>query len=276
MIAAAEKGRNVVPVLTRLCPDIHDQIRRDGKTPGLFSFWGRCVNVDENVNEIIVHPAILEAIGNLAGVSMRGRAVHAGLQHTYGYLFSLLKTPYGYKRDRWVSPELALGFGLERSLLCSRPKEGTLLANLTWFLGQIVYSTDPASLARLKRITGAVASELLDYDYDRLSAGCIAAQVSSKRNVWLYTDLVPFPHPPVDPEAVNTLLAYSIQNGRSAPIRLITAFPLAPTRAKVIEKSTPADADAEVRLQYNAYVPGLFGRTVPGQRFFSKRSLKTE
>src|SRR5262245_44928449 len=87
LVAAAEKGRSVLPLMKRLCPEICEQIRGDGKTPGLLSFWGRCVNVDENVNDIIVHPAILHAIATLAGVSMRGRIVHAGLQHTYGYLF---------------------------------------------------------------------------------------------------------------------------------------------------------------------------------------------
>ena len=67
----------------------------DQEPSPLLALWGRSVNADENTGETIVHPAILAAIGALAGVPMRGRFVQAGLQHTYGYLFSLIDTPYG-------------------------------------------------------------------------------------------------------------------------------------------------------------------------------------
>src|SRR5437660_421137 len=139
MQMAAENGRPVVPLLKKHCPPIHRQIVADGNTPGLLSFWGRSANVDENVGETIVHPAILQAIGQLAGVPMRGRFVHAGLQHTYGYLFSLIDTPYGAKRDRWLTTDLENGFGLDPTLLGDRPRKGTLLGNLTWFIGRIVF-----------------------------------------------------------------------------------------------------------------------------------------
>src|SRR5256885_4802858 len=106
MVTAAERGLPVLSVLKKLCPHIYRQIGHDSRFPGLLSLWGRSVNVDENAGQVIVHPAILQAIGELAGVPMRGRIVHAGLQHSYGYLFSLIDTPYGAKRDRWVSTEL--------------------------------------------------------------------------------------------------------------------------------------------------------------------------
>src|SRR5262249_2770464 len=115
------------------------------------------VNVDEYAGQTIVHPEILRAIGELAGVRMRSPVVHAGLQHTYGYLFSLIETPYGAKRDRWVTTDLETGFGLELSLLGEKPHDGTLLANLTWFLGRIVFRGRPASLPRLAKIGRAPA-----------------------------------------------------------------------------------------------------------------------
>src|SRR3712207_3234615 len=77
MITAADLGRPVLPVLKRHCPYIHRQIVRCRREPGLLSFWGRSVNVDESAGQVIVHPAILAAIGELAGVPMRGRVVHA-------------------------------------------------------------------------------------------------------------------------------------------------------------------------------------------------------
>jgi hypothetical protein len=273
MIAAAEKGQSVAGVLEKRCPHIHRQILQDRHYPGLLSLWGRSVNRDENTGQIIVHPAILQAIGELAGVPMRGLVVHAGLQHTYGYLFSLIDTPYGAKRDRWLSTHLERGFGLDLSLLSDRPREGTLLANLTWFLGQLVYRDRPRSLRRLEQNAQAPAPELIDYDYARLSVCRVVEQVvvpgKRSREVALLTDLVPFPHPPADWEAENTLLAYSVQNGARSPLKLVTAFPVRPDAVREIKAAVPLQGTVEVRLRYNAYVAGLYGRPVPGRRFFA-------
>jgi hypothetical protein len=270
MVTAAEQGRPVVPVLKKLCPHIHRQIVQDSRFPGLLSLWGRSVNVDENAGQVIVHPAILQAIGELAGVPMRGRIVHAGLQHTYGYLFSLIDTPYGAKRDRWVSTELERGFGLDLSLLGDRPRAGTLLANLTWFLGQIAYRGRPRCLRQLQGNAPAVAPALLDNDFARVPVSRIEEQAirtgKTSWPVWLFTDLVPFPNPPADPGAENALLIYSVQTGARSPLKLITAFPIRPDVARQLQAAVPTRGHAEVRLRYNAYVPGLFGRTVTGWR----------
>lgn len=270
MIAAAEQGRPVAPVLKRLCPHIHRQIVRDRRHPGLLSLWGRCVNVDENAGQVIVHPAILHAIGQVACVSMRGRVIHAGLQHTYGYLFSLIDTPYGAKRDRWVSTDLERGFGLELSLLGDRPRQGTLLANLTWFLAQIVYRGQAPVPRRLRQDVRAVAPALVDYDYTHLPLGRVEEEVTvvagnTRRTVAIFTDLIPFPKPPADPGAESTLLSYSVQTGVRSSLKLITAFPVRPQVATELW-SAASEGRARVRLRYNAYVPGLFGRTVPGRR----------
>jgi hypothetical protein len=272
MTAAAAQGQPVVPVLEKHCPHIYRQVLRDGKFPGLLSLWGRSVNVDENVGETIVHPAILQAIGELAGVPLRVRVVHAGLEHTYGYLFSLIETPYGTKRERWLSTRLERGFGLDLSLFGDRPKEGTLLANVTWFLAQIVYRDRPRTLRRLGASAPAPAPALLGYDYARLAVCRVVEQVvlptKSGREVLLVTDLVPFPFVPPDPDADSTLLVYSVQNGARSPLKLVTAFPVTAATAGAIKASVPPDGTVDVRLRYNAYVPGLDGRTVPGRRFF--------
>lgn len=277
MVAAADERQSVLDVMQQHCPEVCDQIDRDARTPGLFSFWGRCVNNDEHVKETIVHPAILEAIGKRAEMPMQGRIVHSGLQHTYGYLFSLIETPYGTKRDRWVSPTITQGFGLERSLLSQAPKEGTLLANLTWFLGWMVYGTDPFYENWLNRLTDVVAGELLDYDYGGLSVKRVTEQVilsgKREREVLILTDFVTFPYDSGASE--NTLLIYSIQNGSSVPIKLITAFPVTRGVARDIEKAIPQRHQGVVRLHYNAYVPGMNGQAVRGRRFLSKRFLGT-
>jgi hypothetical protein len=271
MQSAAEKGQAVVPVLKRLCRPIYQQILQDRRYPGLLSRWGRSVNVDENTSQVIVCPAILQGIGKLAGVPMRSPVVHAGLQHTYGYLFSLIDTPYGAKRDRWLSTDLERGFGIDPSLLGQRPRQGTLLANLTWFLAHIVYRGRPRSLGRLAPSASATAPALVDYEYGRLSVCRIVEQVElgkPKREVMIFTDLVAFPHPPPDRDADRTLLIYSVQNGNQFPLKLITAFPIRPKVVQELKAAVPRRAKGQVRLRYNAFLPKLFGRAVPGRRFF--------
>lgn len=270
LLATAEDGRPVSPLLKKLCPHIHRQIVADGKRPGLLSLWGRSANFDEHAGQTILHPAIVRAIGQLAGVPMRGRFVHAGLLHTYGYLFSLIDTPYGAKRDRWVSEEWERGFGLERSLLGPNPKAGTLLANLTWFLGHIVFQGRPRLLHVLNADVAAVAPQIIRYDFDKLDVRRLREQVifphKTGRLACLQTDLVPFPRRPANSEAESTVLIYSIQNSLRAAPRLVTAFPVSTETARDLEASFSRPGPAAIRLRYNAYLPGLYGRTVRGRR----------
>ena len=253
---AAERGRAVLPVLETLCPHVCRQIRSDREHAALFSFWGRSLNFDENVGRTIVDPATLGAIGELAGVPMRGRVVHAGLQHTYGYLFSLIQTPYGLKRDRWVSEDWEVGFGLDRSLLGPRPDAGTLLANLTWFAGRVAYRGLPGPLGRLNRVAAAVSPELVGYDFDRLRVCRLEerATPATGRAVRIVTDLVPFPRPPAG-GAEDTVLVYSTQNGPRAGLKIVTAFPV--KREVVEELKASSSCCAEVRPRYNAHLPGF-------------------
>ena len=262
---AANSGLSPLPLLQKTCPDLCRQIRRDAELPALFAFWGRSVNVDENTSETIVHPAILQVIGDLADVPMRGRFVHAGLQHTYGYLFSSIQTPYGAKRDRWLSEKWERGFGLERSLLGDRPRSGTLLANATWFLGQIAYRGEASWLHRLNELKTAAAPDLVKYPFEGPPIERIVEKVSWRdRDIRIVTDLVPFSHSPKNAADDRFLLVYSIQISRAMP-RLITAFPIQEQMATQL-KAAVQQGRVEVRLRFNAYVPGLFGITMKGRR----------
>jgi hypothetical protein len=88
-----------------------------------------------------------------------------------------------------------------------------------------------------------------------------------RRAVSIFTDLLAFPHPPANAE--NTLLIYSLQTGHRSPARLVTAFPVHAEMVRKILADVPSRGKVPVRLRYNAYVPGLFGRTVSGRRYFA-------
>jgi hypothetical protein len=268
MIAAASAERSLVATLRARCPSIYRQLRQDARWPDLFALWGRCVNFDDEARQVIVHPAILRGLGKVAGIPMPGRIVHAGLQHTYGYLFSVISTRYGFKRDRWVSTDLERGLGIDLSLLGEQPAAGTLLANATWLLGQVAFRGRPAALASLGRLAPAVAPALVAYNFGSLSVSrlqeCAALPGKVTRQVTLVTDLLTLPHT-LDGDR---LLIYSAQAGARAPLRLITAFPVRLAVVHELQAAAKAKQAAEIRLRYNAYVPGLYGRSLPGQRLW--------
>src|SRR5262249_17270302 len=141
-------------------------------------------------------------------------------------LFSLIKTTYGFKRDRWVTCDLENGFGLDPTLLGDRPRAGTLLGNLTWFLAQLVLGRKPRF--RLdERNAETVAPELIRFDYAHLRASRIVERTTlAQSELLIYTDLVPFPNLPTGADKDRGLLIYSIQRGADALAKLITAFPV--------------------------------------------------
>jgi hypothetical protein len=272
MIAAAARSQSAVEVLQKECPHIYGQLGRLRECRGLLSLWGRSRNVDEYAGQPIVDPAVLQVIGQLTDVPMRGQIVHAGLEHTYGYLFSLIETPYGYKRERWTRPTIEDGFGIRPPTLRAEPIEGTLLTNLTWFAGQIAFRDRPRDLRRLRRTSDCVSPVVEHYPYSSLSICRIVDEIScggegsARRPVRLQTDLVPFPHPPANRDAENHLLVYSFLNTRAERTRLITAFPVT---QELVQELTAPEAQGEVLLEhlpYNAYVRGLSGRTLRARR----------
>ena len=90
--------------------------------PTLIRNWNYDLNASgEFAKAAIVNPLILQMIERTANFPVildprEPRIVHAGFEHTYGYIFSTLKTPYGYKRARWVRNEIETGFGGHISL----------------------------------------------------------------------------------------------------------------------------------------------------------------
>jgi hypothetical protein len=259
MIAAAEQGKSPATVLARRCPRIQRQIAQVKRCPAMLGLWGRSVNFDENTHEEIVHPAILQAIAASAGVPMGRRIVHAGLQHTYGYLFSLIETPFGAKRERWTSPDLddALGFG--KPALRAQPAAGTLLSNVTYFLGRIVL----LAKRRLNAMRPFVAAAVQSYPYHDLIRKRIIEEVDG--DIALQTDLVSFPSPRRD---MQSLLIYSFRSARGR-VKLFTTFPISASVEDDLLRST--GSIVRIRLRYNAYVPGLLGRELIG-----RRTIKTE
>lgn len=267
----ARSGSLSVADLKRECPWLCRQILRDAATPGLLDLWGRSSNFDELAGVAIVEPAILAAIAELACGPAGDLGVHAGLQHTYGYLLSTIVTPFGYKRDRWVSPQLEQAFGLPADVLGPNPSRGTLLANATLLAGSIAFRGDGTASRRLRRIAPAAAAAVRQVDATRFEQTRIVESLSLRdaagrfRSIRIRTDLVPFPHH-VEGCDENCLLVYSVEDSSQPGARLITLFPVATPFVAEMTHHDQFGCAVEIRTRFNAFVPGLAGRTLIGRR----------
>jgi hypothetical protein len=260
---AANEAHQALP---RLAPAVVGQLARDAKAPAVLAVWGSALNYNQIANggysdDPIVAPAIIDELTALAGApARRDRVVHAGVQHTYGYLFSVLPTPFGFKRARWVQPTVNDGFGLPAGTIAPIPAAGTLLGNVTWLAGAIAFAGEP-ELANAHGAPAVVAPAVQALDVASLHTRRLSEAVTvAGRNVELRTDFVDFPHPTA---AATTWLIYSIRDDGHS--RLITAFPITAAARDKYESAPVGDA-VMITTQYNAWIDGLTGTKLPGRR----------
>lgn len=266
LIQHEQTGQSVLMKLRQICPDLAAQIESDARHRPLLDLWGTSVNFDELANAQIVSPGITSAIGELAGMSCDGSVIHAGLLHTYGYLLSVIETPFGFKRDRWVNETLEAGLGIKHPVLRPWPIAGTLLSNVTFFLGRIAFRGFPSELALLRRHKSAVAPEIAEYPFRSLHITRIVEQVTlpTDSRIEVHIDFVELPQATLEPRY---LLIYTIMDERVSRGSLITAFPVTRT---VLDEYCAADSLGDripLRSRFNAFVDGWTGSTRIGRRF---------
>lgn len=271
--------------LRREMPRFYRHLQRVAVESDVLSRWGLSVNEDELAEQAIVDPKILEMIGDLVGVDLSHSPYHAGLQHTYGYLLSLIETPYGFKRDRWLTTTIEDGFALPAGSLRAFPPRGTLLGNLTVFLSMLSLRDQPpvhlqGSCSRfdldvlrsidghriVERIhVGAHVGPLIDHSeesHTRQSSLSDASRLACEIRTDLFAFLPPREHS-------DSLLVYSIRVGE-APAKLVTTFPIGRTTRTELLNEKRFGNERPVQLRFNAFVPGLPGKEAIGQRILQQ------
>ena len=258
LLAGLPPGQRLkLSAFTQTFPRIAEQIRHAVDSP-MLDLWGFSKNIDENNRTTIVDPRILSAIGRLAQTRIRKRhgVYHAGLLHTYGYLFSLIDTPYGRKRDRWFSDTIERGFGLPMGTIGAFPKAGTLLHNLSHVLSRIVFRDEPTAFQQSEAFAENLAVELRNVNLSTLPVRRIVEAVG---NVRLFTDLVlGNPQSPI--------LIYSIREHPTMLTRLVTCFPISHENAEELLQPGLFGDDVLIRPRYNAWLPDWGDRLQSGSR----------
>jgi len=270
------QAKDVERVLKRVAPDFLKRVAREGRVARkVKALWGKSINFDENAKAIIIPPALIDVILAKAGVAARGtgpgvettahaeRIVYAGFEHTYGYLLSILKTPYGYKRLRWVRPDIEKGFGLESGVISPTPKSGGLYLNVSYLAGRIAFhGENDQDRAALKVLRGAdgVARSLRRYDFRTLHGRRLTETVrlEGDRTVEIRTDFVPFTKASGEATGGNSeLLVYSIRDSAAKLPYLISAFPIAPGFSDGALAPSGLGEGKSIVTKYNAFVPGV-------------------
>ncbi|MDD5209818.1 MAG: hypothetical protein PHV36_10560 [Elusimicrobiales bacterium] len=265
--AKAGGKEDLAPVFAAHAPGILKQLDADRSNTAALSLWGESINFDEMANGIIVHNEILGFLSTRLGVAQpKGKIVHAGMEHTYGYLFSLLPTKFGFKRARWVRPDIEEGLGLPRGSAGPSPSEGTLLANVSCLAGGIALKDDQAASALLERAKPFCAAALRNYSPARRLRLTEEVALPGGRKVALRTDFVPF----LKKAGGNShLLVYSFYDSAAKRAFLVTAFPV---NEEFVERTVAPSGLGEgkaVQTRYNAHVEGFTG----AGSFKGKRSV---
>jgi len=264
LIAAADQPlADRIALLKRLCPELVHQIETDRGPSGPLIFWGRCRNFDELAGQVIVDPAILETVFRIAEQPFSLAHPHAGLQHTYSYLLSVIDTPYGRKRDRWVRTSLESAFGLPPDVLGPSPTDGTLLANATWLAGSIAFQGHDRLKWMQRCLSKRVARSLTDMKLDRLKGFRFRETTTFSTNgglcakVSFVTDLIRMPFVEEGKSEETWLLVYSIEDDRSRHPQLITLFAVTDEFIQAIQDRAATLRRSDIRPRYNAYVSGF-------------------
>lgn len=254
-------AKEVAEFLAKESPGIWSALEQDSKREEYRKLWGESLNFDENAKATIVASGVIEAIlargGEKPPSGKEKRVVHAGLEHTYGYLFSTLPTPFGYKRARWVRDDIESGFHLPKGFLGPKPKQGTLFSNVTYFFGRIAFRNDPKERAIVEKSKSyRPPQSMMTYPYFSLKVRRLEETVQLKNyEVQLRTDFVEFPYPSSSKN--EHLLIYSVWDSRNGgQAKLITGFPVEHNFAAMALDETQMGFE-KVQSRYNAWIPGL-------------------
>ena len=257
----ATRSEDLTPVFSTYTPGLLTQMDADKINPSVLRLWGESVNFDELANGEIVSPAVLGFLAaRLGAPAPRGRIMHAGAEHTYGYLFSLLPTRFGFKRARWVSPDIEEGLGLPKGSVGPAPAEGTLLANVTCLAGGLALRGDSAAEKLLAQACAHSPAAVKAFKPAAVKRQRLSETVSlpGGRKVTLRTDFVPF----AKSSGGNThLLIYSVRDSALKHAYLVTVFPVNEGFVKSVTDPAGLGKDKPVQTRYNAYVEGFTGDT---------------
>lgn len=196
-------------------------IRRDAEA-GRLEGWGQSTLIDEFTGVPSIERELFDTLHAAAGLTATFPVGNAGVLHVYGYWFSEVPTPFGYKRDRWADGALAQALGLDPAAF--HLTEGT------------TPTAETSGTTLLERVTAAVIPLLLTPPADAHTADIVVDDQ--------LTRVVAIP---ALPGRSSVLIYGSAPLAAPAAMRLITTFPVASDPAALVTECV-----ATPRRRFNA------------------------
>jgi hypothetical protein len=232
-----EQGRTIQEIDARF-PGLAKRLK-EAQDPLLLSLWGRVSIIDASSNLPILPDLVLDRLGITSRRNAAGeRRVHAGLMHSYGYLFSIIDTPHGRMGRHWIEGRIDERLGLGAGRFAPVPQKGEFLANLTWTLLTVTNRWDEQPLETRRRILSLAANDLTLTTPARAAEIIVEKTTVDGEEVRVYTAFVPLRdlvnHATIDA----FLLIYWTEKGST--LELITTFPVSSDfRDRVIAAPRP-------------------------------------
>jgi hypothetical protein len=237
-LAAGETAadiENVIPSLRRSLAAADEVSKR---------WWTDSTSYDEFAHDQILPDPVMDALGIAHETTNDVEHASAGIMHTYGYLFSQLKTKYGLKSKRWIESRLDERLGLPARTFSPLPPQGEFLANVTSALTHLCgFDADLPGATKAvphARMLGAVEETV---QWRRPDGATVDAIVRTR--------LVALAPLPGVMSSDTHLLIYDYES--AGEHRFVTAFPVESSFAKTILDSKPS-TDNAFKPRFNFYV----------------------
>ena len=244
---------NFVHYLKKVEPKIYSQIESDKTDSVLVDLWGESYNFDSGANKTILDKSIIESLQNEFNIKNDNVVVHAGIMHTYGYLFSTLNTPYGYKRKRWLLATMDNALKLQKATISPHPEDGTLLSNMTYVAGKLSFDEEK-NLGQLEKLKN-VSQELRNYNFNSIKKLTLKEDINFPTNLpyTIKSTFIKFLSKAASEEN-DYLLIYSIKNRETKIEKIITAFPIKKDAYLKMIDPNLLGQDRPVIIKNNAYM----------------------
>lgn len=254
-------GKKSCDEVLNTTPYLAAQLKTDSRALKLLSLWGQAKNFDEGAKGIIVADKVLQCLVKKLNIKNAVHShdgfnvVHAGLQHTYAYMFSNLVTKYGFKRDRWTKDDLRLGLGLTPGLLSPQARDGAFLSNVTYLFAKLTFGVQGIKTEKY------VAGEILNIEPAKYQIRHLREVVAEKQ-IAFHTHFVKLNTTKL--KSKNThLLIYWIEDLKNKKNYLISGFPVdSGTVDRAFAPSLLGTAKP-ITSRYNAWWPGVSDSVIP-------------
>jgi len=236
-------------------PQLAAQLKIDSEAKEFLNLWGRAKNFDESAKGTIVPAEVLKCLSKKLKVKNaieelpNFSVVHAGLQHTYAYMFSNLVTKYGFKRDRWTKNDLRDGLGLTPGLLSPQATDGAFLSNVTYLFAKLTFGTKGLKAKK------NVAKEILNLDTGKYQIRHLRESVADK-NIVIHTHFVKLDTLKLTSKNTH-LLIYWIEDTAAKRNYFISGFPVDSSTVQRAFDPASLGTSKAVSTRYNAWLPGV-------------------